>query len=50
MVLQNSLMTFSLVGRSLAGFQIESKRSNSRDSLMFLLPTPFLSEVICGRD
>ncbi len=33
MVLQNLLMTFFSVDRYLAGFQIELKHPNSRDSL-----------------
>ncbi len=49
MVLQNLLMTFFSVDRSLAGSQVELKYSNLTDGFVFLLPNPFLSEAICGR-
>ena len=41
MVLQDSLITFFSVDRNLAGFQIELKRSDSRDRFIFLLPKLF---------
>ena len=36
MVVQDSLMTFFLVDKNLAGIQVEMKHSNSRDGLGFL--------------
>jgi len=41
MVLQDSLITFFSVDRDLTDFQIELKRSDSRDRFVFLLPKLF---------